>query len=255
VTETFEVGQKVQYGGEDVTVTYGPYTSPLGFTRYIVRLEDGSETNVRDVQLDAIPETPKFSIGDVVSLATRVGTKATVEYGPFDDREVYVVKLVDESTDPDENRTFTAMAHVMTKVDEPIKVGDRVRVLKDDPDSKPGVFNGRTGTLTRTNEGGDLPYQVRLDDPSGLPSWTAGLWWVTNVERVEDENTHTHDGVMYDLTTRYRDTDGDWWTFKRIDGIVRGYCDEQDRDMSEHVSASSFTLEHVVRMYGPLTRI
>jgi hypothetical protein len=36
-----------------------------------------------------------------------------VEYGPFDDRDVYVVKMVDEPTDPDAAQTFTALASVM----------------------------------------------------------------------------------------------------------------------------------------------
>ncbi|MFD5161011.1 phiSA1p31-related protein [Streptomyces hawaiiensis] len=252
MTDTFEVGQKVRhstYG--DGEITYGPFRSTFGEGAYLVRREDGIEKTWFGRFLSAIPETPTFSVGDVVTLATRADLRATVEYGPFDDRDVYVVKLADEPTDPDEIRTFTSMAHVMTKVadPEPIKVGDRVRVVKDDPETKPGVFNGRTGKVLDVLEGADLPYRVRLDDPSGLPSWSADRWWVTDVERVTDESTYTHDGVTYDLSAKYRDTDGDVWEFtgKRRDGApcvtYTGYFDNPD------------TIVDIARHHGPLTRV
>ncbi|MFB7114071.1 hypothetical protein, partial [Streptomyces sp. NPDC056291] len=66
----------------------------------------------------------KFNIGDEVTLTTR-GSRATVEYGPFDELDTYVVKLVDAPADPDDVRTFTALASVM-KPAPAFAIGDKV---------------------------------------------------------------------------------------------------------------------------------
>lgn len=68
--------------------------------------------------------TETFKVGDEVIITLR-GSRATVEYGPFDDRDVYVVKLVDQPMDPDDVRTFTALASVMKPASK-FAVGDKV---------------------------------------------------------------------------------------------------------------------------------
>jgi hypothetical protein len=62
-------------------------------------------------------------------------------------------------------------------------------------------------------------------------------------------STHTHDGITYDLTAGYRDTDNDVWKFKFVGGEVRGtYTRRSVEEWDE-------TLAAVVRSYGPLTRV
>jgi hypothetical protein len=245
VTETFEVGQKVRVSGvAEGEITYGPFPSTYGtFTGYVVRTGE-TERLQRERDLSAIPETPKFAIGDVVTVRTR-GARATVEYGPFDDRDVYVVKLVDEPTDSDDARTFTALASVL-KADTEIKVGDRVRVVKDDPEIRTGEYVGEIGTVMDVGNAlrDDLNYRIKL--PLGR------AWWVAEVERVTDEDTYTYDGVTYDLSGQYRDREGDVWRFARIDGTVRGTCDE---DGDAPVRVYHATLERIVDDWAPLTRV
>jgi ribosomal protein L21E len=248
VTETFEVGQKVTIHGDvEAEITYGPFRSTYGtYTGYVVRIGE-TERLQRAGDLSAVPVIPKFSVGDVVNLTTRPGAKATVEYGPFDDRDVYVVKLIDEPAD-DNPRTFTALASVMKPL-EPAKVGDRVRVVRDSDGYRSGQFVGRVGVLERVDEySTDLPNLVRFGDGKGLHGDDNGRWWCAQVERVaDDENTYTYDGITYDLTAKYRDKDGDVWEFgaRRENGEPRVYC-----------SASGYDdLETVLDAYGPLTRI
>ncbi|MGW1268169.1 phiSA1p31-related protein [Streptomyces sp. NPDC002491] len=253
MSATFEVGQKVEHIDRgEVEITYGPFTGSFGSQRYLVRIAEGKEVAVSPGNLSAIPVTPKFSVGDVVTLATRpTRPKATVEYGPFDDREVYVVKLVDEPADEDEVRTFTAMAHVMTAVPEPepLKVGDRVRVVKDDRYNQHGEFVGRTGVLRVVYDDDRVRlYKVKLDDPSG--TWDDGSWWCAEVERAGDDDTYTHDGVTYDLSARYLDEDGDEWAFRRRGSVVQA----QTTPVADW-AWGDFTLPYVIATYGPLTRI
>jgi hypothetical protein len=243
----FEVGQKVRYGRTgDGVVTYGPYKSTFGEDAYLVKREDGIERTWFGRHMSAIPEPPRFTVGDVVNLTTRPGAKATVEYGPFDGRDVYVVKLIDEPAD-DNPRTFTAMASVMKPL-EPVKVGDRVRVVRDSDGYRSGYFVGLVGALKHIDEADALPYLVEFGDGSGMHGDPeSGRWYCAEVERVEDENTYTYDGVAYDLTAKYRDKDGDVWEFgaRRENGEPRVHC-----------SASGYDdLETVLDAYGPLTRI
>ncbi len=253
MSDVFEVGQKVRYRGEEVTITYGPYTSSLGLTRYLVKDADGAELPTRDYDLTAIPTSPAFVVGDTVTLATRPGGMPyTVEYGPFDDRDVYVVRRVDEPTDPDDVRTFTALAGVMRKVEAPaVKVGDRVRIVKDSDGIRSGEYVGLVGTLERVDEGAELAHLVRFGDGSGTHGDKVnGRWWCERVEPVTDENTYEHDGVIYDLTARYRDRDGDVWRLKRINGVVRARWDGEDSPTTD-----SNTLATVAGTWGPLTRV
>ncbi|MET9126932.1 phiSA1p31-related protein [Streptomyces sp. NPDC004528] len=313
MSETFEVGQKVEHNVRgEVEVSYGPFTDTFGRRHYVVRLESGREQDVTALQLSAIPETPKFSVGDVVTLTTRRGAKATVEYGPFDDRDVYLVKLVDEPADEDEVRTFTALASVM-RADEPIKVGDKVRVTDDDGGGA-CRFNGLVGTVMTVHPSYDrLRYLVEFGDGRGHHGDLNGRWNCAAVERVDDGvkvgdrvrviaasfasethgkvgtveeadstekfdgiphpflvrfgrpsdtvyaskveridgDTHTYNGVTYDLTAQYKDCDGDVWRLGRVAGAVRGRM----AHLMQAPIESSRTLNSIIDSYGPLTRV
>ncbi|MFF1684473.1 MULTISPECIES: phiSA1p31-related protein [unclassified Streptomyces] len=242
--ETFKVGDKAEQTAHGkVEITYGPFTGSFGQRRYLVRIEDGREYAVATNTLSAIPEPPKFAVGDKVK-ADNIGLKGSLVAGPFmnrwDDEPFWVVEH------PDGKHT-TPREHILTKANEaePIKVGDRVRVLRatfaeDD--------HGQAGTITSTSEtwrerrGDTHPYSVKLDR-------TGGEIYVAEVERIDDPNTYAHGGVTYDLSARYRDRDGDEWKFARIDGEVHG-------DFGEGAcpTAEGRTLRNVVAMYGPLTR-
>lgn len=243
----FEVGQKVQYGGEDVTVTYGPYTSVLGFARYVVRLERGAEANVRDVQLSAIPEPPKFAVGDKVTTVN--GATGELAAGPFRSRYAGGATfwvLADEGGDH-----LTPFETSLTKVDEPdpVKVGDRVRIVRakwaEECHGKTGVVTSTSGTWRDDRE--DIhPYYVRLDGSDGEIH-------VAEVERVEDANTYTHDGVTYDLTAGYTDRDGDVWKIRRHPEL-RGATQAQMAPVYES-EWGNYSIATLVTKYGPLTRV
>lgn len=246
--ETFEVGQTVKHRARgDVEVTYGPFIGIFGDGRYLVRQEDGREVMVSPARLSAIPEPPKFAVGDVVKLRTRGGARATVEYGPFDDGDVFVVKLVDATSDP--ARTFTASASVMEAEPEPIRVGDRVRVLDDDGGGR-HRFNGKIGTVKEVNGTHvDLPFLVQFGDGRGSHGDLNGRWHCGAVERVADGDVYVHDGVTYDLTAKYRDSDGDVWRFARFGDTVRAAA--YGEDPAEY----SQLADGVLSRWAPFTRV
>jgi hypothetical protein len=252
VTETFEVGQKVhhrRYG--DGVITYGPYTSTFGDDSYLVRRESGTETTWFGRFMTAIPEPPKFAVGDEVTLTTcRDGARYTVEYGPFDDRDVYVVRRVDEPADPDDVRTFTALASVMRKAKAPaVKVGDRVRVVWDSDGYRSGQYVGKTGVVVSIDSDAELVYKVRFGDGTGDHGDANGHWFCAEVERVADEDAYEYDGVVYDLSAKY--TDGtDVWEFtgrKSPAGVPRVTCFGNLHNID--------TIEEIADLYGPLTRV
>ncbi|MEV5319128.1 phiSA1p31-related protein [Streptomyces sp. NPDC052687] len=95
MTETFEVGQKVRIHGDvEAEVTYGPFRSTYGtYTGYVVRIGE-MERLAREGDLTAIPEAPKFSVGDKVAVHGRPeGTLVAGPYtGHFDDVAFWVVE-------------------------------------------------------------------------------------------------------------------------------------------------------------------
>ncbi|MEU3285611.1 phiSA1p31-related protein [Streptomyces longwoodensis] len=256
MTETFEVGQKVTIHGDvRAEVTYGPFRSTYGtYTGYVVRIGE-TERLQRAGDLSAIPEPPRFSIGDKVRAGLTEKYAGTIIAGPFISRHGDGPFFIVE--DEDGKHGFPTES-VMTKVEdpEPVKAGDRVRVVKDSDGHRSGQFVGRVGVLERISEyETELPNLVRFGDGKGLHGADNGRWWCAQVERVEDEDTYTHDGVVYDLSARYRDTDGDYWTFKLVDGTVRGHCAGSDRDTSAYIGEYSDTLDEAVSSYGPLVRV
>ncbi|MER6485707.1 phiSA1p31-related protein [Streptomyces virginiae] len=66
-----------------------------------------------------------FKVGDEVTLSTRRGARASVEYGPYgDDNRVYLVKMLEGEYVGD---VFSALAYVMKAVPTVFAVGDKVR--------------------------------------------------------------------------------------------------------------------------------
>jgi hypothetical protein len=252
VSDIFEVGQKVKALDTDGEVVYGPVRSTFGtYTGYVVS-KGGVDVWHKASDLAAIPKPPAFAVGDEVTLTTRWGgSRYTVEYGPFDDRDVYVVRSVEEPADPDDVRTFTALASVMRKVEAPaVQVGDRVRIVKDSDGYGAGKYNGLVGTLERVDEGSELAHLVRFGDGSGIHGDKVnGRWWCERVEPVTEEDTYEHSGVIYDLTAKYTDRDGDPLRIALVNGVPRAAwfgCVPGEYDD---------TLAEVVDEYGPLTRV
>lgn len=247
---TFKVGDLVGHGSHgDGEITYGPVLGAYGGERVIVKFSDGE----RAVNPNTIYRWPAFAIGDTVKLSYDKRLVKLVA-GPFKNQYDDVIWVGEW---PDGTHVFPhegdSMEKVKTPDSRPIEVGDRVRVVVDDPDIQAGEFVGLVGVVD--DKSGSV-YKVRFGDGTGRHGDKAnGHWWVEKVERVADEGaeTETYDGIVYDLSARYRDTDGDYWTFRRINGTVRG--NYRGIDVEAIVSAHNETLAHAVREYGPLTRV
>jgi hypothetical protein len=237
VTEAFAVGQTVRaLGAREGEIVYGPVTSTFNtYSGYVVTV-DGSDRWYKASDLEAIPETPTFAIGDEVT--HRTYGPGVVAFGPFK-----------HTTGPDHYLMVDeGGCHILSSPDalkavepEPLKVGDRVRVVRDDIVNDTGKYVGKVGVL-RSIDRGRLKYLVRFGDGQAAHGDVDnGHWFCEAVERVEDENTYTHDGVTYSLTGAYRDSDGDEWRFRRINGVVRAaaYGCEPDEDSQRADSALS----------------
>ncbi|MFJ3248354.1 phiSA1p31-related protein [Streptomyces sp. NPDC086782] len=257
MSETFEVGQKVKvFDSKSGEIICGPVRSTFGtYIGYVVRVDEGGVW-FKAVDISAIPEQPKFAIGDKVTAGDAFsGEVVTVVAGPFvsrfgGGRTFWVVERGGVHAAPAED--------TLTKVDEPepVKVGDRVRVLDDDCGGR--RFGGRIGVV-KAYHGDDsfLPYRVEFGDGRGCHGDPNGTWNCRTVERVGDEDVYEHAGVIYELGAKYRDSDrlgSDVWRFeRRPNGTVRGTTvdDGDDETINDHSS----TLASVVEMYGPLTRV
>ncbi|MEU3729965.1 phiSA1p31-related protein [Streptomyces sp. NPDC033538] len=248
MSDVFEVGHKVRYRGEEVTVTYGPYTSALGLTRYLVKDADGAEMPARNSEIYAIPTPPAFAVGDEVTYEYGGGGKLVA--GPFKSEHHGEPLWVVEKPN---GTHMTPTENSLTKVEAPaVKVGDRVRVVKDDPRNRTGEYVGKVGILASdySSDGDSLPYIVRFGDGTGRHGDEVnGKWCVAEVEPITDEDTYEHGGVVYDLTAKYRDNEGDVWCLARTGDRVTAGCH------GESPSTSSFTLAYVVERWGPLTRV
>ncbi|MGW6949035.1 hypothetical protein ACWGHD_19175 [Streptomyces xanthophaeus] len=77
---------------------------------------------------------------------------------------------------------------------EPIQVGDRVRVVKDDPDVRPGEFVGLTGEVI-AKSGSTTPYKVKFGP--GMHGMAAGYWYCAEVERIDEPQA---DSTSVDLS-------------------------------------------------------
>ncbi|MFB7012928.1 MULTISPECIES: phiSA1p31-related protein [unclassified Streptomyces] len=266
--QTFKVGDRVvalkMAHGE---VTYGPVSSTFDrYTMYAVQIDGGTERMYQGADLTA--EIPAFTVGDVVTLSPRPGAvdsarlKARVEYGPFDDRDIYVVKLVDPPADSDTKRTFTASADLMAKVDDKpalVPVGTRVRVDRATYASR---SHGRTGVVTSNTEtwrAGDddsHPYIVEFDGGDD----TVHVAELTPVDDTSKDifgtTGFTYSGATYEYGARYRDRENDYFEFDSTlstDGTrtPRGRLVERD---GSDPGNWNWSLAEVVDRYGPLTK-
>ncbi|MFI8084336.1 phiSA1p31-related protein [Kitasatospora sp. NPDC086009] len=244
--QTFKLGDKVAHRtfGQGV-VRFGPYAPALSdeATRFLVELEShpGRHGTFDAGDLTAVPT---YKHGDRV---LAYGESCTVEAGPFvdkydPDRPWYVVKNADGSHETSsESRLKPAPA------DEPIKVGDRVRVLEAKHAEE---FHGTTGRVIRTDgtwtpRDGELhPYRVELDN--------GGIINARRVERITDDapagSIFVYNSVTYDLTAEYRDQDGDVWRLTRdADGIPLATMGD--------IRFACRALHGVIDEHGPLTKI
>lgn len=246
MTETFEVGQRVRVSGAaDGEIIYGPFPSTYGtFTGYVVRI-GGTERLQRERDLSAIPEPPKFAIGDKVTVSASQPDGSIVA-GPFKNRwNAGETLWVVEGTD---GLHSMPAERLLTKVVEPepasVKVGDRVRVIAA---SYADETHGEVGTALEVDsreEFDDIrhPFYVDLGDGTTV--------YASAVARMGDEDTYTHNGVTYDLSAKYRDRDGDVWRFQRMsDGAVHG------RWTAGPIEVHHSTLAEVADECGPLTRV
>jgi len=241
----FKVGDKVTHNIRGkAEVTYGPYTDTFGRTYNVIRLESGREMSV---PADALTALPAFAVGDKAKMD---GEREPVEIlaGPYKNRYItwYTVRAeVGDTTAAEDNLTALPAP-------EPIKVGDRVKVVVADP-TIPGMsanFDGRTGVVERIATGRpDTPYLVKFGP--GFHGDTNGKWFCKSVEKVVDEpaKTYTYEGITYDLSAKYRDKDGDVWTFDSSASAA-----DADPVM---VTAwdSTNNLKEVVHLWGPLRKI
>ncbi|MET7939673.1 phiSA1p31-related protein [Streptomyces sp. NPDC005302] len=248
MSETFEVGQQVRIGDHaDGEITYGPFPSTHGtFTGYVVRTDAGERLQ-RGNDLVAIPEPPKFSVGDRVTSTIGSNPEGLLVAGPFvstfSGGNFWVVERDGKHTAPPEEG--------LTKVvkPEPIKAGDKVRVTDDDGGGR-NRFNGREGVVISVAAHSSLPYLVKFGDGEGYHGDVNGTWHCGGVERIEPADTFKHAGITYDLTAKYTDRDGDVWTLARFgDKVVTGATHGETPD------ADSTSLEFIVGRWGPLTRV
>ncbi|GGX26746.1 phiSA1p31-related protein [Streptomyces chryseus] len=231
---TFKVGDKVEHDvrgkGE---VTYGPYDSANNDGAYLVRF--GRREWVS--KAENLKPVAAFAVGDKAKMR---GEAEPVEIlaGPYTNeyRTWFTVKAaIGVTTAADSDLT-------PLPAPEPIKVGDKVRVLVDDADYA-AVKAGDVFTVRRVDA-----HQIVTNGDSWNGSWHFAP---KNVERVTEEpaDTSVHNGVTYDLAAKYKDRDGDVWRFERVAGTVRGGMG------GDGITRYSDPLSTVVRNYGPLRKI
>jgi hypothetical protein len=243
--QTFKVGDKVEHvTGGTCEVRFGPYRTRWNPGVYLLEMADGTFFAASWTEITPVPVAPAFAVGDTVTLSTCDGARATVEYGPFDDRDVYVVRLVDEPGN-DNPRTFTALANIMGRAPALVPVGTRVRVDRakhaEEQHGKFGVVTSNTEDF-REHVGDPHVYEVQVN---GGKFYVAEL---TPIDEPADGNTFEYAGVTYDVTAKYRDSDGDVWEF----------TDRDDRTPFANLSTPGYpteSLRAVARQYGPLTKI
>lgn len=246
MTATFQIGDKVTaLGQRQVTITYGPFLST--FDRYEMYVAADGAGRERSYQTTDLTTLPAFAVGDDVMFG---GCPAKIAGGPVvgfhTDERLYLVTLTDgEYAGKGDMAREGALSAALA--DEPIKVGDLVRIVYAKYAEEQ---HGKTGVVTSTSEdwrgwiGDTHPYSVLLANGDAV--------YARDVERVDEPlaNTYTHNGVTYDLAAKYRDNDGDEWEFARFGAEVEGGIYGAPK-----YPGDGDELGYVVRTYGPLTRV
>ncbi|MEV7425188.1 phiSA1p31-related protein [Streptomyces sp. NPDC091212] len=242
--ETFKVGDKVRVlSGGYGKIMYGPTRSTYDtHTLFVVKQDDEEDRAFKSTDLEALPA---FAIGDTVKMYDETEPVEIIG-GPFKNRyhTWFAVRTEIGET--------TASEGDLTALPDPIKVGDKVRVTNDDGEHR---FVGRIGMVVKLNsDASRLPYRVQFGDGRGSHGEENGHWNCVAVERVTD--TYEYEGVVYDLTARYQDSDGDVWFFKRMpDGAIRGSCRSAGSTYEPDIHNFSETLEDAATTYGPLLKV
>ncbi|MFJ6720525.1 phiSA1p31-related protein [Streptomyces sp. NPDC091259] len=175
-----------------------------------------------------------FKVGDEVTLSTRAGSRAVVEYGPYGPNgDIYLVKLLEGD---EQGEVFGALARVMST---PVfRQGDRVA----------GFGGTEYSIVAGPFTAHDTWYVVKDDKGQHHPHGDDRLTLVSRAPKPVGP-TYELDGVTYDLGARYRDKDGDVWRFEVINGEPRGGMNGKD------IYGYSETLAEVQQDYGPLIKL
>ncbi|MGW6638498.1 phiSA1p31-related protein [Streptomyces cyaneofuscatus] len=238
----FKVGDKAIRHGSEVEITYGPFTSPLGFIWYVVGVGGGKEDTARKGDLSAIPHV--FAVGDKVRYE---GVLAEIIGGPVpgadSGEEIVLFKYLEG---PNAGKGYGRKAWKLEPVTEPalVPVGTRVRVDRathaGGTHGRKGVIESNTETFREAND--DLHrYYVRLVSGDSV--------FAAEVTPVDDEpaDGFEYEGVTYKYGVPYTDCDGDTWTFERP---TRAGAAPKSDSSSYRIGES---LVYVVDNYRPLT--
>lgn len=259
----FEANSKAQhrlYG--EVTIVGGPFES-LAVHFYAIKApgHTGIPKLVSAGTLKAIPLRPKFSKDDfAIFEGQRVRLLLDIRQGAgaFAGQDMAFVEYV---SGPEAGRARSLLVTHLAPLSgprpgpiraavsaAPIRVGDLVRVTKDDPDVCAGEFVGKIGRVIEINgPGSRLPYRVRFDADQGARH---SEWNVKAVEHAGVRPRTVTIGLRpYDLGATYKDRDGDVWT-----AVNPGTADA-DPLMKSSSMLSHRLLSAVVRSYGPLRKV
>jgi hypothetical protein len=254
VTE-FKVGDTVEHNGRRRGVlTYGPFQS-VSFTSseaFLLKEEGGAERVVRAGYLKALPT---FAVGDKIQ--HRTFGAGEVAFGPFVHSNGPGHYLIVNEEGKHLLSDSEALAAVPTA--GPIKVGNIVRVLKDNAEFA-DVKAGDTFTVAEMMSGGRIAVHA--------PLRVGGNFWYfepESLEKVVDESAaFTYRGIAYEYGAAYRDREGDIFEFK-AELSRPGTADRESdgtplgRTRSDQEEATfgqwAWSLAEVVRNYGPLQKI
>ncbi|MET9126933.1 phiSA1p31-related protein [Streptomyces sp. NPDC004528] len=242
---TFKVGDKVEHrswgAGE---IAFGPYLRDGSTDNYLMKTESGDHYLTG---AEAMTMTAKFKVGDTANGAL-TGRSLKILAGPFTGRmgvAWYAVEYPEGHAGKENERNLLAPEPVPFSDAGPVKVGDVIRILKD------GAFHAdvKRGDLFEVKSLVSYLDRVRVDAAPGarMSQWN---FRPEDYVKVPADEAAVHDGVVYDLTAKYRDKDRDVWTLARFDDVVRGGLG--------HIPTSRYSgdsLEFIVNEYGPLTRV
>lgn len=242
MTATFKPGDKVEHRswgpGE---IAFGPFEHTNGPDHYLMKSEGEGRHSL--VLAEALTPAAKFKVGDVAK-GRVTGRDLKIIGGPYSRRNGvtwFTVEYPEGHHGDEDARNLL----VKNPADEPIKVGDVIRILKD------GAFRAdvKAGDLFVVESFTGYNARIRVDGGPGarMSKW---VFRPQDFERVSPDDVAVHDGVAYDVPAKYRDTDGDVWTLARFGDNVRGGLGHTPTS-----AQSGDALDYIVRNYGPLRKV